>query len=60
MAATVRVQAQGARANNEAETLAAVWGAVAEGDHVRLVHAVVYDKTISPEMANTLFDGIKP
>jgi hypothetical protein len=54
------VQAQGARANNEAVTLAAVWGAVSEGDHVRLVHAVVYDKTISPEMANTLFDGIKP
>jgi hypothetical protein len=60
LTASVRVQAPGLRANGEAVTLAAVWGALPEGDHVRLVHAVVYDKSISPEMANTLFDGIKP
>jgi hypothetical protein len=40
--------------------MAAVWGAVADGDHVRLIHAVVFDRQISPEMANTLFDGLKP
>jgi hypothetical protein len=60
LAASVQVQAPGFRASGEGVTMAAVWGAMAEGERVRLVHAVVYDKTISPEMANTLFDGIKP
>jgi hypothetical protein len=60
LAASMQVQAPGFRANGEGVTMAAVWGAMAEGERVRLVHAVVYDKTISPEMANTLFDGIKP
>jgi len=27
---------------------------------VRLVHAVVYDRNISAELANTLFESIKP
>ena len=58
--ASVRVQAPGLRANGEPVHMDAVWGAVAEGDHVRLVHAVVYDRKIQPEMAATLFDGIKP
>ena len=60
LASSVRVQAQGLRANGEPVMMAAVWGAVADGDRVRLIHAVVYDQTISPEMANTLFDGLKP
>jgi hypothetical protein len=60
LASSVRIQAQGLRANGDAVTMAAVWGAVADGDHVRLIHAVVYDRQISPEMANTLFDGLKP
>ena len=60
LASSVRIQAQGLRANGDAVTMAAVWGAVADGDHVRLLPAVVYDRQISPEMANTLFDGLKP
>lgn len=57
---SVRIQAAGLRADGQAVTMDAVWGAVAEGDHVRLVHAVVYDRTVFPEMANTLFEGLKP
>ena len=60
LAASVRVQAPGLRANGEPVRMDAVWGALAEGDRVRVVHAVVYDLRIQPEMANTLFDGIKP
>lgn len=60
LGASVRVQAAGLRANGEPVNLDAVWGAVAEGGRVRVVHAVVYDRKVQPEMANTLFDGIKP
>lgn len=60
LAASVRVQALAQRANGQAVHMDAVWGAVAEGERVRLVHAVVYDLQPSPAMANTLFDGIKP
>jgi hypothetical protein len=38
----------------------AVWGALPEGERVRLVHAVVYDRKIAVDLANTLFDGVKP
>ena len=57
---SVRVQAQGQRANGEPVSMAAVWGAVTESERVRLVHAVVYDRKIEAELVNTLFDGIKP
>ena len=60
LASSIRVQAQGLRATGAPVTMDAVWGAVPDGDRVRLVHAVVYDRKIPPEMANTLFDGIKP
>lgn len=60
LATSVRVQAPGQRANGEPVNMDAVWGAVADGERVRLVHAVVYDRTIALELANTLFDGIKP
>jgi hypothetical protein len=60
LAASVRIQAPGLRANGEPVNMDAVWGAVADGDRVRVVHAVVYDRKIQPEMANTVFDGIKP
>jgi hypothetical protein len=56
----LRVQAPGLRANGEPVNMDAVWGAVAEGERVRLLHAVVYDRKIEAELANTLFDGIKP
>ena len=55
-----RIQAKGMRADGQTVSLEAVWGAMAEGDRVRLVHAVVYDRQIQPDMANTLFDGLKP
>jgi hypothetical protein len=60
LATSLRVQAPGLRANGEPVNMDAVWGAVAEGERVRLVHAVVYDRKIEAELANTLFDGIKP
>ena len=60
LTASVRMQATGFRANGEPVGMDAVWGAVAEGDRVRVLHAVVYAAKIQQEMANTLFDGIKP
>ncbi|WP_291912489.1 hypothetical protein [Limnohabitans sp.] len=60
LATSVRVQAQGQRANGEPVNMDAVWGAVAEGERVRLVHAVVYDRKIPAELANTLFESIQP
>ena len=60
LATSLRVQAQGLRANGEPVNMDAVWGALPEGERVRLVHAVVYDRKIAADLANTLFDGIKP
>lgn len=60
LAASVRVQAPGQRANGQGVHMDAVWGAVAEGDRVRLVHAVVYDPQKPHALANTLFEGIQP
>ena len=60
LATAVRVQAPGQRANGEPVNMDAVWGALPEGERVRLVHAVVYDPKIAADLANTLFDGIKP
>lgn len=60
LASSVRIQALGLRANGEVVNMQAVWGAVSDGERVRLVHAVVYDRNIPHEMANTLFEGIKP
>jgi len=58
--ASVRVQARAQGAQGQTLNMDAVWGAVPEGEKVRLVHAVVYDAQKSPTLANTLFDGIKP
>jgi hypothetical protein len=60
LSTSVRVQAPGQRASGEPVNMDAVWGAVAEGERVRLLHAVVYDRKIAPELASTLFEGIKP
>ena len=38
----------------------AVWGAFAEGDHVRVVHAVVHAPKARDELAQTLFEGVQP
>jgi hypothetical protein len=55
-----RVQAMGLKNKGEPVAMDAVWGAVTEGERLRVVHAVVYDRKIQPEMANTLFESIKP
>lgn len=60
LAQTLRIQAKGQNDKGQDVMLDAVWGAVAAGDRVRLIHAVVYAPQISPEMANTLFDGLRP
>ena len=59
-ASSQRVQAVGLKNNGEPVAMDAVWGAVSEGERLRVVHAVVYDRKIQPEMANTLFESIKP
>ena len=58
--ATQRVSAQGLRTDGQAVALQAVWGAFVEGDHVRLVHAAVYDRKVPAELADTLFESLKP
>ena len=60
LATSLRVQAPGLRANGEPVNMDAVWGAVAEGERVRLLHAVVYDRKIAVELSTTLFESIRP
>ena len=60
LATSLRVQAPGLRANGEPVSMDAVWGALAEGERVRLVHAVVYDRKIAVELSTTLFESIQP
>jgi hypothetical protein len=60
LATSLRIQAPGQRANGEPVNMDAVWGAWGEGGRMRLVHAVVYDAKPPAELANTLFEGIKP
>jgi hypothetical protein len=60
LATSLRIQAPGQRATGEPVNMDAVWGAVAEGDRVRLVHAVVYDRKIAVELSTTLFESIQP
>jgi hypothetical protein len=60
LATSLRVQAPGLRANGEPVSMDAVWGALAEGERVRLVHAVVYDRKIAVELSSTLFESIQP
>lgn len=60
LAASVRIQAPGRRNDGQPLVVSAVWGAVPEGERVRLVHAVVYDRRAAPEWVSTLFDGIHP
>lgn len=60
MTASVRIQATGQKADGQAVWLDAAWGAVAEGDHVRLLHAVVYDRHAATELADTLMEAVRP
>jgi hypothetical protein len=55
-----RIQVQGVRSDGQAVVAQAVWGAFAEGDHIRVVHAVVYAPRAQPQLAQALFDGVQP
>ena len=60
LGAAQRIQVQGHRAGGQPVAAQAVWGALAEGDHIRVVHAVVYADKIAPELTQGLFDGVQP
>ena len=60
LSAAMRVQTQGQRADGQTVMVDAVWGALADGERVRLVHAVVYDRQREPELISNLLDGIRP
>jgi len=58
--AAQRIGAQGQRSDGQVVMAQAVWGAFVEGDHVRLVHAAVYDRNAPTALADTLFESLKP
>lgn len=60
LGAAQRIQAQGRRADGQPVAAQAVWGAFTEGDHLRVVHAVVYASKIPPELSQSLFEGVQP
>ncbi len=60
LGASQRVQAQGQRSDGQPVAAHAVWGAYSEGDHIRVVHAVVYAPKAQAQMAQTLFEGVQP
>ncbi len=60
LAAASRIQATGQSVQGQPLSMYAVWGAVAEGERVRLVHAVVYDRRAAADLAGTLFEAIRP
>jgi len=60
LGASQRLEALGRRAEGQAVSVHAVWGAFIEGDHLRVVHAVIYAPKAQPELAQTLFDGLQP
>ena len=55
-----QIQAHGQASDGRAVYIQAAWGAFADGDHVRVVHAVVYAPKMRQELAQTLFDGVQP
>ncbi len=54
------VQAWGQRADGQRVHMHAAWGAFAEGDHVRVVHAVVHAPQPRDALAQALFEGVRP
>ncbi len=59
LASAQRIQVQGRRADGQPVVAQAVWGAFTEGEHLRVVHAVVYAGKAVPELAQGLFDGVQ-
>ena len=60
LGAAQRLVAQGRKADGQPVTVQAAWGAYPEGDHLRLVHAVVYAPKAQSALAQMLFDGVQP
>ena len=60
LGAAQRVTIAGKRADGQPVAAQAVWGAFAEGEHVRVVHAVVYAPRVAKELTQGLFDGVQP
>jgi hypothetical protein len=58
--ASEAVQAHGQRPDGRAVHMQAVWGAFAQGEHMHIVHAVVYADKLAQEPAATLFEAIAP
>ncbi|WP_137895661.1 hypothetical protein [Ramlibacter sp. 2FC] len=56
---SLRVTARGQRPDGRAVQAQAVWLAQASGSGVQLVHAVVYADTLSSELADTFFSGLR-
>ena len=54
------VQAQGRRVDGRVVQMQAVWGAYVQGEHLHIVHAVVYADKRAEEPAATLFEAIAP
>lgn len=60
LAAAQQLHMQGRRGDGRPVAARAVWGAFSEGDHVRLVHAVIYADSIQADLAQGLFEGLRP
>jgi hypothetical protein len=58
--ASESLQAHGQRPDGRAVHMQAVWGAFAQGEHMHIVHAVVYADKRAEEPAATLFEVIAP
>lgn len=56
----VRQTVKGRRADGQAVHAHLAWTAVAEGEHVRVVHAAVYAPRPRPELAQGLMEGLQP
>ncbi len=54
------VQAHGQRPDGRTVQMQAVWGGFAQGEHMNIVHAVVYADKRTEEPAATLFEAIAP
>lgn len=60
LASAMRQTVTGRRSDGSAVTAHMAWAALAEGEHVRLVHAAVYAPQARPQLAQGLMDGLKP
>ena len=58
--AAQRIRVRGQTADGRAVFTQAVWGAFAEGDHVRVLHVVIHAPKPQDELAQTLFEGVQP